>query len=334
MKAKPFQLDALSAQIKTQYAGALVFGTDVSRVQETAQKIKQMILPQSDAFSLVVLTAAQLKQTPFMATDEANTPNLMGDRRLIWIKDANNLSDEHLRHFCENRQTNAFLLISCDNLPKNNALRIEAESHTQIITFACYPPEENELVGIIKDFMRQNGFHITPDAMAYLVQNTSDNLTILKSELEKIALYNNTKQPLTLPIIQNLIGTGDVQTDMFIQLTANGQIAKAISFIPKLQQQGENIVSVLRALARYFNLILTGKSMIIQGDNPSFVVDKLLKPAQFRLKQPLQKQLMLWSMPQLIRAHHLFLESEIQMKTNSLSQELILQKCLSDINPE
>ena len=30
------------------------------------------------------------KQTPFIATDEANTPNLMGNRRLIWVKNVSN----------------------------------------------------------------------------------------------------------------------------------------------------------------------------------------------------------------------------------------------------
>ena len=334
MKAKPFQLEALTKQIKNQSAGALVFGTDVSRVQEISLKIKKIILPKADAFSLVNLTASQIKTTPFIATDEANTPNLIGERRLIWIQDVANLSDEIIRHFCDHRQTDAFLLISCDNLPKNNALRLESESNPQIITFACYPPEENELVAFIKDFTQQAGFQISPDATAYLIQNASGNLSILKSELEKIALYNKEKKQITLSVIQELISGGTVQVDTFIQKIANGQVSSALPFISKLIQQGEMPVSILRTINRYFDLLLIGKSMIIQGDNPAMVVEKLLKPAQFRLKQPLQKQLSLWKMPQLIKAHHVFLETEIQMKTNTLSQELILEKCLLDINPE
>lgn len=332
MKAKPLQLDALTPQLKNQYAGALVFGTDISRIYELSHKIQKLILPNADAFSLVVLNSSQLKTTPFLATDEANTPNLMGDRRFIWIKDANNISDEVIRHFCHNRQTNAFLLISCDNLPKNSALRMEAESNPEFVAFACYPPENNELAFFIKDFTTQKGFQISPDAMEYLIQNTSNNLTILKSELEKIATYNHDKKTITLPVIQSLTGDGTVQVDSFIQMVANQQIHLAIPFIQKLQQQGEQLVTILRALARYFDLLLEGKSMIQQGENVISVSDKLLKPAQFRLKQPLQKQLTLWPYKQLILAHHLFLNAEIQMKTNTLSQNLILQKCLLDIH--
>lgn len=331
MKAKPFQLEALAQQIKTQYAGALVYGTDISRIQEISNKIKHFIIPKPDGFSLVNLTTSQLKQTPFIATDEANTPNLMGDRRLIWIKDVPNLSDEVIRHFCDHLKTNAFLLISCENLPKNNALRIEAEGNPQIIAFACYPPEENELTFFVKDFIQQMGFQMSPDAVAYLIQNTSGNLSVLKSELEKITLYNQDKKIINLQTIQTLTSGGTVQTDTFIQAVADGSISSAIPLISKLIQQGEMPVSILRTLSRYFDLLLIGKSMIIQGDTN--VVEKLLKPAQFRLKQPLQKQLSLWKMPQLIRAHHLFLDAEIQMKTNALAQELILEKCLLDINP-
>ena len=334
MKAKPLQLDALSTQLKNQYAGALVFGTDVSRIYEISQRIQQLILPKADAFSLIVLNHSQLKTTPYLATDEANTPNLMGDRRLIWIKDANNVSDEVIRHFCDNRQTDAFLLISADNLPKNNTLRIEAESNPQFMAFACYPPENNELAFFIKDFTHQKGFNISPDAMEYLIQNTSNNLTILKSELEKIAVFNKDKKTLTLSVIQSLTGDGTVQTDSFIQMVANRQIHQAIPFIQKLQQQGEQPVSILRSLARYFDLLLEGKSLVQQGQNIQNIVDKLLKPAQFRLKQPLQRQITLWSYEQLVQTHHQFLSSEIQMKTNTLSQNLILQKCVLDINPE
>ncbi len=332
MKAKPLQLDALIPQLKNQYAGALVFGTDISRIYELSHKIQKLILPDADAFSLVTITPSQLKTTPFLATDEANTPNLMGDRRFIWIKEGNNISDEVIRHFCNNKQTNAFLLISCDNLQKNNPIRIEAETNPEFVAFACYPPENNELAFFIKDFTHQNGFNITPDAMEYLIQNTSNNLTILKSELEKISLYNQEKKTITLPIIQLLTGDGTIQVDSFIQMIANQQIHLGLPFVQKLQQQGEQPVSILRSLARYFDLLLEGKSMIQQGENVISVSDKLLKPAQFRLKQPLQKQLTIWSFKQLVSAHHLFLDAEIQMKTNTLSQNLILQKCILDIN--
>ena len=57
MKAKPLQLDALTPQLKNQYAGALVFGTDVSRIYELSHKIQKLILPNADAFSLVVLNS-------------------------------------------------------------------------------------------------------------------------------------------------------------------------------------------------------------------------------------------------------------------------------------
>ena len=334
MKAKPFQFEALTQQIKTQYAGALVYGTDISYIQEISNKIKQLIIPQSNEFSLVNITSSQIKQTPFIATDEANMPNLMGDRRLIWIKDVNNLSDEVVRNFCDHLKTNSFLLISCENLPKNNALRIEAESNTKMITFACYPPEENELIFLIKDFIKQVGFQITSDAIAYLIQNTSNNLSVLKSELEKINLYNHDKKTITLPVIEKIISGGTVQLDYFIQLVANGQISSALPLISKLIQQGEMPVSILRTLVRYFNLLLSGKSMFHNGNTISLVVDKLLKPAQFRLKQPLQKQLSFWTLPKLVKIHHLLLNTEIKMKTNTLSQELILEKLLLEINPQ
>lgn len=331
MKAKPFQVSALTNQIDTQFVGALVFGTDVARIQDISHQIKKIILKQEDPFALFTLTPAQLKNTPFLITDEANTPSLMQTRRLIWVKEGQSLSVDTLVHFCQNRQTDAFLLISADNLPKNNALRCEAESLPDFLTIACYPPEGPELYKIVSDFAQKNAFSIQPAAIDYLIQNINNDMLMLKNELEKLALYNQDKKPIDLETIKKLIGVGNVQIDSFIQAIAHKKTSYALSLIFPLLNQGEQPVTLTRYIGRYLDLLLQGKNLQKQGKSALAVAETLLKPAQFRLKQPFQEQLHLWTIPQLVKAKHLLLSSEIQLKSATLQPELILKKLIFNL---
>ncbi len=328
MKAKPYQISALKDQILTQFSGVLLFGTDTARIHDLSNIIKKIILPQEDPFSLITLTAAQLKTAPFLITDEANTPSLTSSRRLIVMKEAGSLSLEAFDDFIEHRQTDAFLILTADNLPKNNALRLEAESLPNFLTIACYPPEEAEIHKIIIDYLKRENFSISPQGIDYIIKNTNSDMLILKNELEKITLYNQTKKPLSLENIQNLIGVGNVSVENFIQAVFNKKFSMMEDYFHLLLNQGEQPVSLVRLLNKNLDLLLTGKYFIQQGKTPLQVADTLLKPAQFRLKQPFQEQLRLWTLSQLIKAKQMLLEAEIQMKSGQILPELILKKTL------
>ncbi len=329
MKAKPFQLSALN--IEQQYMGVLLFGSDIARIQDLAIQIKNQILTENDPFALITLTPNQLKNNPYYITDEANTPSFMQTRRLIWVKEGHTLSVDALIHFSQNCHTNTFLLITADNLPKNNALRLEAEALPNFLAIACYPPEAPELCKIITDFAHQNHFTMAPNAIDFLIQNTENNTLLLKNELDKIALYNQNKKTITLEIIQDLIGLGNAKTDQLIQAIATKNTSLSLSLLILLLNQGEQAVSLIRQISRYFDLLLQGKGLSQQGKNPFQITDILLKPAQFRLKQPFQDQLRIWSLPQLIYVKHQLTEAEIQLKSAPLTPELICQKLIFNL---
>ena len=142
--------------------------------------------------------------------------------------------------------TDAFFLMTAENLTKSAALRVESEANPDILVIACYPPEVMDLRRIIQNFSREAGFDFTPEAMDYLIQNTENNTLILKNELEKIALWNNHKKRITLDLIQQLVGTGTVNSDTLIQAVANRQPEKVLTALNALMAQGENPITLVR----------------------------------------------------------------------------------------
>ena len=151
---------------------------------------------------------------------------------------------------------------------------------------------------------------------------------ILKNELDKIALWNNEKKQITLDIIQQLVGMGTVNVDTFIQAIADKQGKKMLTSLDALLAQGENPVTLVRMIARYFSNLLKGVDKIEAGEAPADIAKKILKPAQFRLEESVQEQLRTWTKASLLKAHHDLLNAEIQMKSGILDPELILKQTL------
>ena len=185
MKAKPYQISALAPRLQKEFRAALIFGTDVTGVQEAARQIIKIILPNAGPFSIVSLSSADLKENPDRVLEEANTPDLMGDRHIIWLKETTAQYADIMSDFIQNCQTDAFLLMTADNLTKSAALRAESETSPEILVIACYPPEITDLKHLIQNFIHENGFNLTPEAIDYLIQNTNNNTLILKNELNK-----------------------------------------------------------------------------------------------------------------------------------------------------
>ena len=328
MKAKPYQINALIPRLQKEFAAALVFGTDSSGVQEAAKQIQNIVIPVAGPFSIISVTPTDLKNTPNRILEEANTPDLMGGRRLIWLKEATSQHADIMADFVQKRQTDAFLLMTAENLTKSAALRVESETSPDILVVACYPPEITDLRRIIQNFAHEAGFDFAPEAIDYLIQNTDNNTSILKNELGKIALWNKDKKRITLEISQQLVGTGTVTTDTLIQAVANRQTERTLLALNALLLQGENPITLIRAVARYFSGLLKGVDKMEAGENPADIAKKILKPAQFRLEESVTAQLHSWSKTSLLKVHKTLFNAEIQMKSGILDPELILKQTL------
>ena len=328
MKAKPYQINALIPQLKKEFSAALVFGTDNAGVQEVAKQIQKIIIPEAGPFSVVSLTPSDLKNNSSRVLEEANTPDLMGGRRLIWLKEATATHADIMVDFVEDCQTDAFLLMTADNLTKSAALRAESEADPRILVIACYPPEAQDLRRIIQTFAKEAGFDFSSEAIDYLIQNTDNNTLILKNELSKIALWNADKKPISLGIVQQLVGTGTVNDDTLIQAVANRQAERMLFAINALLAQAENPVTLIRLIAKYFSDLLKGVDKLETGENPADIAKKILKPAQFRLEESVISQLHSWTKQALLKAHHTLLNAEIQMKSGTVDPELILKQTL------
>lgn len=333
MKAKPYQINALSTQIQSTFKAALIFGTDFGIIQDSAEKIALKIVSSlKDDFNVVKVFQSQLKEHPSLLIDEGNTISFMGGRRLIWLKDADAQATEAILDFVTNIKSDSFLLITSGNLTKSSTLRTEAETSPSILTIACYEEDEQNIKRNIFTFFQERGYKISSDTLSLLCGRLIENHISLKSELNKLITYLGDRRHITNNDVCNVISlTSSSNIDFFCQCIASNQIKKTDLICTQLLQSGESPISLIRYIMSYFNLLLRGTQMIKKRINIETVFNKILRSNQFKMKKILGQQLYTWDIISLTKTLTLLFEAEKQMKTTGYDPELILKKTLIQI---
>ena len=327
MRAKPFQINALTDQIQNEFRGAFIFGPEENLVQQTAQKIAKMIVPDlKDDFCVLKSTASILKENPHYLTEEANALSLMSGRKLLWMQEVDQNTLAPLQEAIQNIQTDSFLLLMGGNLPSKSALCTFCGDHEKILTIACYAPKEEELAQQISDILKENGFSCSSEALSCLVQRLQENTLMMNGELQKLMVYKGTDTAITLSDVEFVITqTSGGTFDELCVYMATGQLSKADSLCTLLLEEIAP-VSLLHMLAGYFHKILQGNEWIQSGLSAKEAAKKILRPAQFKMESAVCSQLSKWKKESLIHALDLIFEAEKQAKTTGFPATLIVQR--------
>ena len=332
MKAKPYQIDALKNQIQKQYKAALLYGPDFSVIEDCAQQIIQIILPQKDDFSLIKIMKSQLKEIPSLLLDEGNAISLLGSRKMIWLKDGDNTLTQYVSDYMDYIKSDTFLLITADNLIKTASLKVFCENNESILTIACYTDEEKDTRFLIQNYLKSNGCFISESVLTVLQNRLNENRQTIKNELEKLITYLGNKKNVEETDIQAVIpDTTTATTDMLCFAIAEGQQKEADKFLQILFANGETPVSITRLLMLHFNKLLLGVQLHNKGISADEICRKLLRPNQFRLKTQIIRQVYGWKKTDIYKTLQLLLETECQTKTTGMPANLLIERTVTMI---
>ena len=332
MKAKPFQINALTPQIQKSFKGACVFGPDFGIVQEVSEKIAKIISPNlKDEFTVIKVSPSKLKEIPTILIDEGNAPSFLGGRKLIWVKDADNTTLPAIENYFNQIKTDSFLLITAGNLTKNSALRQFCETHTDILSIVCYTEEAKDVGAFIREVLAEKGIQVNPDALPLLIERLSENRMATRRELDKLICFLGSKKVVDLKDVFEIItDTQNASFDVFCHAVATGDMKKSDKEYHLMLENGENPVGIIRVLFNYFNRLLEcADTMEKEGLAPA--VKKIMKPAQFRIESSSQKQILIWKKTFVLIVLDLLLEGERQVKSTGLPAELVLNRIIIQI---
>lgn len=332
MKAQGYQIEALKPQLEKTFKAALIHGSDFSVVEDYAQKIIHTLLEKPDDFSLIKVSKATLKETPTVLLDEANATSFFSSRKVIWLKDADNFILDALENYLSFVQTDTFLLITADALPKSSGLRTFTENAPDVLSVACYQDTAKDTRLMIASYLKEQGRQFNNDVLDLLCDRLNENRTATKSQLEKLITYIGSNNTITLKDVQAVIeDTSTASMDTFCHAVALGDQKTADKNYRILIANGETPTGITRLLLLHFNKLLSGANMLAQGQSSDTIQKKLLRANQFMQKEIFLRQVYTWPCSYLIKTLDMLLDTEKQTKSSLLPAELVLERAVTTI---
>jgi len=299
VKARSYQLPALFSQIQKDFDVVLFYGTDDGEIQHAYAVLKKELTSSKESLHFITLSKEDLKKSPFLATDEANSISLIQEKKYLYVPEDATFSVQALTHFLQHKQTDALLIIKAGNLTKSNGLRVESEKNPRVLALACYEPTEAEVQKMALSYLQQHKKTIPSNLVSILVQKIGLNQQVITQELDKLILYMGDQPKVDLNMIQScLTDSAQPNEENFCIALADGRVADVEKVLSVFTTQEESFAGILWIVRDYFERLL--KIVSDTSESLPMVVKKNLRPAQFRLETPLIRQANTWTATSLL----------------------------------
>jgi len=268
MKIAAFQIDSYIQKINGEkIAGALVYGPDASVVVSRFNAIAQKIVGNlSDQFLVVNISKERASQDPAIIIDEFFSLSMFGGRKLIIIKDIDSSINNAIKKFLEVKndikKSDNFILLQASDLEKSNYLRKTFEENIFFAALPCYEDDDVTTRKLITQQLKRNLIEQDQWLIEKLFNSLGKNRQIIASEIQKIALYFDSRK-ISPEELDNVIGSlAEIKIDNFI----NNFIAKnyqqtSLSY-DYLNTHGYDDIALARILSGYLQKLYFAKMAI------------------------------------------------------------------------
>jgi len=175
--------------------GVLLFGPDRGLVKDRARLLSHAFIANpEDDFSTTVLTADDLQSDPAKFSDEMVALSLLGDARLVRVRLDHERSGAALAKAIKGFDTDpgrcaAKVIIEAGDLTPRSAIRKAFEAAGHFAAIGCYTAGLGDIANFVRTELDQYGINVDPAAMDVWVPLLQGDQSLMRNEVEKIALY-------------------------------------------------------------------------------------------------------------------------------------------------
>lgn len=298
------------------YNAVFLYGPDEGLVRHRAKSIMDTwVGVDADPLMQVMLTSDQLKDDPAKLFDELQAMSLMGDKRVVWVRDpAEALAGDIEEAYAVANANNRLLVTAGDVSPKSK-LRAAAEKHKACAALPCYKEEGRGLESLIRNTLTGFGLQADQAALTYLAAHLHGDRMIVLNELEKLSIYMGEDDRVTEDIAAQVIGDqGEQNYDDICYAISGGDVQKAMRYLDKSWGQGEVPVTILRALQRHFLRFQALEALSSQGFQGEAAVKQLRPPVFFKYQKLVAAHASRWRGKKLTSALQLLQKTEADCK--------------------
>ena len=295
----------------------LLFGTNEGMIAELCDKFMKTVCEDlTDAFRVSVLQMEAVEKDNGLLYGEYNATSMLGGRRVVLIKDANNNLTKPLKDLMANSTSDTMLVMTSTTINTKSSLFSYLKNEDFAAAYGCYDDREENISSYVRDFFIQNNITIASDAMQLLCRRLSADRKASLNELEKLVCYIGSKKNAVLEDVRKAVS--DTSGSSFEDLsyyTASGQTERAVEAYQFLLNEGEEPVQLLRNLTYHFLKLLDCVAELEKGSTTESVVSGIRPPLMFYRKSDFMMQLKIWKRKPLFDVLALLYKAERDCKT-------------------
>ncbi|HXG35344.1 MAG TPA: DNA polymerase III subunit delta [Dehalococcoidia bacterium] len=221
------------------------------------------------------------------------------------------------------------LLLVDDDISPENPLLAALSSQAQARRFQPLHLKR-ELPGWIKSRAEQLSLALTEDAVRLLVDLVGNNLWLLASELEKLAVYAEARR-IDAGEVRSLVGASrEYNIFPVVDAVIEGRAEQAIRLLHDELALGASREYALAMLVRQYRLLVQTRDMLDNGVAASEIRNALGVWSDFAFQKLLQ-QAQRYSLSQLKAAYLRLLEADASVKLGISDEGAALDTLLSDL---
>lgn len=244
---------------------------------ECERLLEQFLEPEQRVTGL--FSAEATKVSGIEVLDELRTLPFLTPRRVVLVRGAESFistNRELLETYFDNPCPTGILIFTVNSWDARTRLAKKLPKNGKLISIAA--PKPWLLAGRLVEYAAQaHDKRIPKTAAQVLVELVGDDLTRLYSEIDKLALFVDKAETITLRDIESLTGRNRLFNAFgIIDSVVKGNIAEAIERLRNMFAADRSAeYTVVGAFAFHFRRMFNAKALLEKGLNPGQVAGKL-----------------------------------------------------------
>lgn len=334
MNVKSADADRYVARPPAGLVAALLYGPDQGLVHERAERLAKTVVPDlKDPFRVSELDDAALSGDPARLSDEASALSMMGGRRVVRVRSANNgLAKLFEAYLAAPPPGDALIVVEGGDLAKGSALREAFEDAENAAAIPCYADSEAGLSEILRSALKAEGLAITPDALDLAAASMGADRGVSRREIEKLALYAHGKERVTIEDVRAVIGDeSEARVDEVCDAAGEGDMAKLDRALERLWVEDFSPIAILRMAMSHFQRIALAKAQVTRGESIDTAVKRTRPPIHFQRMSSFRAQVQRWNEVALGEVLDMLLDTEALCKTTGVPTEAVCGRALLNV---
>ncbi|WP_448205194.1 DNA polymerase III subunit delta [Azospirillum sp. sgz302134] len=331
MKLQPRAIDGFLRSPDPKIRAVLFYGPDAGLVRDRAMTVGRTVVPDlSDPFRVTEMLGRAVAEDPARLADEAAAMSLIGGRRLIRVREAeDNATAAFTTFLADPPPGDSLVVVEAGDLANRSKLRTLFEGADHAVAIPCYVEEEASLGRVIADILHGHGLTADPDALAFLAGNLVGDRMVARGEVEKLALYMGAEKRVRLEDAQACVGdSAALSLDEPIWAAADGDFPTLDRSLARLFAEGIAPVAILRTAQRHFQRLQLVAGAVAAGKSVDAAVESLRPPVFFKMKPRLTSQARKWPAPLVRQALERLVEAEADCKRTNMPDQTICARVL------